>query len=426
DLAGGPLARFTLVSVGPGRHLLLVVAHHLVFDGMSKDVLVRDLADLYAGADLPPLPPPPPVTGDVAAAAEFWRARWREPAEAVLPGFRRAPLAAVPGEAVEFTLDAASLDERARAIGVTRFEWVLAAVQALLYRYGNAEPVVSVDLSTRTGETAGHIGLFVNELPVFAPPAQGSFAEFARAVRGEVRELYRFRTVPLTRAVGGFTPRAALTPVSVSYRRRAAAPAFAGVGTRVDWAMFNGAARNALHVQVVDDGTELAVSLRYSPGSVDAAGIAGHLRTLLASALVDPDTALGDLAVLPETERRLLLDGWNATDVAYPAGETMVSMFAAQAAATPSAPAVVFEGRTVSYGELDAAANRLAHRLRREGVGVGTLVALRVERSVEMVVALLGILKAGGAYVPLDPAYPAERLAFVLDDAGAPLILTRA
>src|SRR5439155_22398018 len=191
DLAGGPLARFTLVSVRPGRHLLLVVAHHLAFDGMSKDVLVRDLADLYAGADLPPLPPPPPVTGDVAAAAEFCRARWREPAEAVLPGFRRAPLAAVPGEAVEFTLDAASLDERARAIGVTRFEWVLAAVQALLYRYGNAEPVVSVDLSTRTGETAGHIGLFVNELPVFAPPAQGSFAEFARAVRGEVRELYR-------------------------------------------------------------------------------------------------------------------------------------------------------------------------------------------------------------------------------------------
>ncbi len=440
DLHAGPLVRFTLFALAPGRHLLVAVAHHLVFDGTSKDILVRDLAAGYnaavAGAAAPaggaaPVVEAAPGPDARAAAAAYYAGRWADPAEVVLPGLGPWSRAARPGEDVRFDLDQplrAGLAAAAQRLGVTRFEFLVAAVQTLLHRYGNPDVTVAVDLGTRGPAEQDVIGLFVNELPVLSAPAAGaSFAGFAAAVRAELRELYRHRDVPLGQAVAGLTPRVGITPVTVSYRcRDGAEPEFTGLRTAVDWLAPNHAARNALHVQVVEGPAQTSVSLQYDPAALDrsaAARIAGHLRTLLRDVVDHPDGPLARAALLPPAER-ILLAGCNDTTVAYPAGGTLVKLFGAQAAATPDAVAVVAGGQRLSYAELAGAATRLAHRLRRRGIGAGSLVGVCAPRSADQLVALLGVARAGAAYLPLDPGYPAERLGYILGDAGVDLVLT--
>lgn len=187
---------------------------------------------------------------------------------------------------------------------MTRFELLFAALHALLARYGNRGTPVGVALSTRTPDQADRIGLFVNELPVAADPAGGTFRDHARAVRSRLREVYRYRAVPLAHAVSGLRPAPALTPVSIGYRRRGGEPAFPGVAGEVDWTLFCGAARNALHAQIVDAPTGITVSLQHSPSAIDTEAvrrIGGHLRTLLTAAVADPDRPVTDLPVLPPT-----------------------------------------------------------------------------------------------------------------------------
>ncbi len=310
DLRTGPLARFTLLRLAPERHVLVFVAHHAVFDGMSKDILVRDLAAAYAGRPLAPLP----ITyGDAVAeenarvaerldaAAGFWRSRWRDRQDLLLPGLTTPSTRAAAGEAVDFAIgpDLAATAER---IGVTRFELVLAALHTLLHAYGNDGAAVAVDVSTRTERTRDHIGLFVNELPLTVTPEgafAGTFAGLARAVRDELRAVYRYRQVPLARAVGGVSPRTALTPVSVSYRRRVGdVPDFPGLGVSVDWMMFNQAVRGTLHLQMVDGPDGVAARFQFNPailGRAHCEAVTGHLLTLLDAVAAHTDAEISDL-----------------------------------------------------------------------------------------------------------------------------------
>jgi len=441
DLRDGPLARIVLLQETSTRHLLLFTAHHLVFDGMSKDILVADLAAGYNAAvagqpvDLGAAPAAhaeheaaerAAVEADLPAAREFWRPRWAPPGDVVLPDLARVPASAEPGATVTFALEAdlvRGLDALRAGLGLTRFEVLLTAVHQLLRRYGNpAQPVV-VGLSTRTVTTADHIGLFVNELPVVVDADAATFRELAGRVRTELRALYRFRAVPLAHAAGGLRPAPSLTPVSVGYRRRGPEPAFTGVDSSVEWMMFNGAARNALHIQIVDAPDAVSVSLQHSPTAIAAAAvgrIGAHLRTLLASAVADPDRP--HLEILPADEHNDVVRQWNLTRRAVPA-DTVVCIFAAQARQRPDAVAVVDGDRQLSYSELDAAATRLAMALRRRGVGPGRLVAVSLPRSCDAVVALLGVMRAGAAYVPIDPTYPAARRALILADAQPDLVL---
>ncbi|MET8388690.1 condensation domain-containing protein [Streptosporangium canum] len=307
DLVTGPLARFTLFRLAPARHVLQLVAHHAVFDGMSKDIVLRDLAAAYGGSALPPLPisygeaaraEQDRVAAGLEGAAEFWRPRWHDDQDLLLPGAARPSLRAAPGETVDLALggEIAGVAER---LGLTRFEVVLAAFHALLHGYGNDRVAVAVDLSTRTEETRDHVGLFVNELPVVSTP-RGTFAEFARSIREELRAVYRYREVPLARALGGISPRTALTPVSVSYRRRSGAdPVFPGLDASVDWTAFNGAVRNTLHLQVVESPDGLAARLQFNPDVLSRAAcesVAGHLRTLLLGIAARPDAPITELS----------------------------------------------------------------------------------------------------------------------------------
>ncbi|MFG1848264.1 non-ribosomal peptide synthetase [Micromonospora carbonacea] len=447
DLRVGPLARFTLLTAADGRHLLLVCVHHLAFDGMSKDVLARDLADAYAaalaGTAAQATPRPDGYAGDAAAerdrvavdlpaAREFWAAHRPDAADVVLPGLRRVPTGAEPGGVVAVALPADLVDGVGRAaasLGVTRFELLLAAVHALLHRYGNRGVPVGVTLSTRTPGQADRVGLFVNELPVTADdPADGSFAAHARAVRARLREVYRFRHVPLAHAVSGLRPAPALTAVSVGYRRRGDDPAFAGVAAEVEWTLFGGAARNALHVQVVDGPTGIDVGLQHSPAAIDTDAvdrIGGHLRTLLAAVVADPRRPVADLPVLPADERDRVVRAGVGVTRAYP-DTTVPELFAARVAADPDAVAVVDGDVRLGYAQLDAAAGRLAALLRGRGVGPGSLVAVALDRSWRTVATMLAVLRCGAAYLPVDPGHPAARQRLVLADAAPALVVTAA
>ncbi|MFJ7265383.1 amino acid adenylation domain-containing protein [Streptomyces sp. NPDC099050] len=460
-LESGPLSRFTLLRRADGSAELLVTAHHAVFDGNSKDVLTQDLAAAYGSAALSPTEDPAcapggartavvaPSTpaapaapaadpGAVRSAAEWYGPRWAAATDPVLPGAVRSPIVAGAGEAVEWRLDGAGADELAAAaglVGTTVFEFLLAALHGLLRRYGGEAVPVSVPFSTRTPELAREVGLFVNELPVHAPAVEASriFTDFAGAVRAELRAGYPYRGVPFGTAVPGLSPRVGLTAVSFGYRRRGTEPEFAGTGARVSWAVHNRTARNTLHLQAVEaPGTDGApgggidFSLQYDPTVLapdTARRIAGHFRTLLAGAVAAPGARLVDLPLLDAAELRAVTTAPNATDRPYPADRTVLDLIRAQAAATPEAIAVSASGRHLSYRELMLRSAQLAEALDAGGVRPGDLVALHLDRTPDLPAALLAVLATGAAYLPLDPGYPAERLALVLRDSGAVVVL---
>ncbi|MFB8198966.1 non-ribosomal peptide synthetase [Kitasatospora purpeofusca] len=448
DLARGPLARFTLDRRADGSAELLVVAHHAVFDGNSKDVLVADLAAGYAAALASPSSvavveeetarsdadaAAPVDPGLLARAAAFHGPRWAAATAPVLPGSPRAVTDAGRGESVAWRLDraaAAALADAARAAGVTRFEFLLAALHGLLHRYGGEAVPVAVPFSTRAPRKRGTIGLYVNELPVYAPAGQDGdtpFARYAAAVRAEARLVSEHRAVPFGSAVPGLTPRAGLAPVSFGYRRRTTAdPVFPGSTAAVDWTVFPHAARNTLHLQAVDGTDGIELSLQYDPAvlaSAAARRIAGHLATLLAAAVADPATPLGELPLLDRAERQLVTTAWNDTARAYPADRTVLDLVREHGAATPDALAVVAGEERLTYRELLRRADRLAGELTAAGIGRDDLVGLHLARTADLPAALLAVHAVGAGYLPLDPGYPAERLAFVLADSGAALLL---
>ena len=296
NLASGPLYRMSLISVGPQLNMFVAIAHHIIFDGISKDVLLSDLAKAYNARKNCNEPGLNALTQSVADALDeqrrvvderradasiFWANRWRSEGTPVLPGLRLLPSVGEAGDACTLEMDADAVDAlgvAAKDLGRTRFELLLAGLQVLLFKYGNRGNSVAVDVSTRLGPPE-HIGSFVNELPVFVDlQPDMTFKEVALQVAVELRHLNRLRAVPLARAGVRLPVATAVSPVSLSYRARAAVPHFEGLSTKVDWMIFNGTARSALHFQVLDgdvaaDGAKrgsakdcsIVLSVQYSP-----------------------------------------------------------------------------------------------------------------------------------------------------------------
>ncbi|MFF5229293.1 condensation domain-containing protein [Dactylosporangium sp. NPDC000521] len=299
DLGAGPLVRFALF----GR-VLVVTAHHLVFDGLSKEVLLRDLATFYAGEIPAPLPRSAAeelaaeaarLAGGRAAAEEFWSGRWAEPLPVVVGDHVLTGRDHGAGQVHAFEPPVPDLP------GLTRFETLLAAVHALLGGHGNPRVTTGVDVSTREPGASG-VGPFATELPVDSRPDPDSpFAEFAAGLRATLRAMYPHRAVPLARAVRRLRPHAAIAPVSVSYRRVGAAPRFDGAPAAVDWLAFAGSVRGDLQLQAVDDGTTVTARLRHSAAAAPvAARFADDLCAVLTRVAAAPDTRLRDL-VAPGT-----------------------------------------------------------------------------------------------------------------------------
>ena len=447
DLSAAPLIRFALIRLSAVEHRLVVTNHHIALDGWSMPVLVQELLALYAhkgdGAALPRVTPYRDYLAWIAgqdrdAAIAAWREALAGLEEATRVSPREGGHAPVAPEPITLALDeklTGALTQQARRHGLTLNTVLQAAWAILLGRLSGREDVVfGVTVAGRPPEIAGierMVGLFINTLPLRVKLAPGKpLLALLKEVQETQSRLMAHQHLGLAeiQSLAGLGELFDTLVVFENYPiDREGLSADAG-GLRLTGLSGVDATHYPLSLAALADERGLRLRLSYRPdlferSSVEA--IAGRLVRLLEGALADPERSIGRLEILSAGEREQILREWNATARAVPAA-TLSELFAAQVAKTPQATAAVFEGESLSYGELDARANRLAHHLRTLGVGPEVVVGLCVERSLEMLVGLLGILKAGGAYLPLDPGYPRERLGFMLADACAPVLVTQA
>ncbi|HVS00541.1 MAG TPA: amino acid adenylation domain-containing protein [Thermoanaerobaculia bacterium] len=441
DLATGPLLRLALIRLDERQHLLLLTLHHIVADGWSMGVLLREIAALYGGQELPELP---------VQYADFavWQRRWLDlegqlaywkrqlagaPCVLELPLDRPRPaMQTFSGASLPVSLPA--VGELCRREGVTPFMVLLAAWSALLGRHaGRQDVLVGTPIAGRNRrEIENLIGFFVNTLVLRADLSGApGFGELLGRVRRTALDAYTHQDLPFDRLVEEL----------VSERDMSTSPLF-----QVMLILQNASGQRfelpgmELSTVAVDGGMakfDLTLALQEGPAGFEGGGLvyntdlfdgstaarlAARFQTLLAAAVADPGLPLDELPLLLAAERHQVLAEWNDTAAPRP-GILLHELVSAQARRTPEAVAASFEDESLSYGELEWRANRLAHSLIE--VGVEGRVGVRMERSLEMIVALLGILKAGAAYVPLDPTYPAERLALLVESSGARVVLDR-
>ncbi|WP_410813372.1 amino acid adenylation domain-containing protein [Micromonospora sp. 067-2] len=451
DLARGPLFRATLFRSGPRRHVLMLCLHHAVCDGWSLGILQRDLGRLYDAAladgpaDLPALQTSYAEHSarqrarDAGADLAYWRtALAGAPDSLALPTDRpRPPVQTFDGGTSTLRVPA-DLTDRLRAVGrahgATLYMTLLAAFQALLHRYSAQDDIcVGTPVAGRVhAELEDLVGFFVNTLVLRSRFDGGTrFTDLLGAVRETAFGAFAHQEVPFERLVDELDlPRdPSRNPLFQVMFNLLNVPAEEGAMTGVllrRLPVDSGAAQVDLALTAYETGDGLDCVLEHNTALFDASTgerMLGHLVAMLAGFAADPATRVGDVELLTAAERERVVVGFNDTAAALDA-PAIVPAFEARVAGAPQAPAVTFRDTDVSYGELNERANRVAHVLRGHGVRPGTLVAICAERSVELVAGLLGILKAGGAYVPLDPDYPAQRLAFMLADADAPVLLT--
>ncbi|HSG41397.1 MAG TPA: condensation domain-containing protein, partial [Thermoanaerobaculia bacterium] len=455
DLGQGPLLRTTLLKLAAGEHTALVTMHHIVSDGWSMGVLVRELGILYAAA-VSGSPSPLPelavqyadfavwqrrrLAGDFLASELAW---WREqlarvPQALDLPTDHPRPLArGTRGSVHAFTIGAdvlAGLTELSRRRGATLFMTLLAGFSALLHRYsGQNDLVVGTPIAGRTRvETEPLIGLFVNTLALRADLAgDPELGELLDRMRETTLAAYAHQEVPFERLVEALalerdSSRPPLVQVMFALQNTQPGPltlpglalTAAGVPT--------GTAKFELTCTLTESEGGLAGVLEYSRDLFEAPTIerlAGHLGRLLEGAVAEPERRLSEAPVLSPAERTAILRESNAAAQPLPA-TTLHQAFERRARLHPDLPAVVADGVVLTYGELERSASRLAAHLRALGLGPEEPVGLYFGRSASVLVAIFGVLKAGGAYMPLDPNQPAERLAGMLEEAGRPLLLT--
>ncbi|HEU4457421.1 MAG TPA: condensation domain-containing protein, partial [Longimicrobium sp.] len=458
DLSAGPLFRAALLRLGEEDHVLLLSMHHIVSDGWSMGVLVRELSALYGAyreGRESPLRALPVQYADYAVWQReqlegesldrhltYWKERLAgAPQVLELPTDRPRPaVRSHRGASVSTELSGEVL-ERLQALGqsegATLYMTLLGAFQVLLSKYGGSEDVVvGSSIAGRTrGEVEGLIGFFINSL-VLRTDLGGdpSFRAVLRRVREVTLGAYEHQEMPFERLVAELQPERSLShsPLfQVSFALNNAEGSGPGLpGLRTESA-FAGSetAKFDLNLVFVKGPRVLRASLAYSTDLFDEGTIRrmlGHLERVLEQVAADADVRLSRLELLGEGERALVLEAWNRAEAEYPADLCIHHLFEAQVERTPGAAAVSYEGEALSYAELDARANRLAHHLVSLGVGPDVRVGICMERSLEMAVALLAILKAGGAYVPLDPAYPADRLRQMLQESRPRVLLTHA
>src|SRR5271165_1819759 len=453
DLTRAPLMRLALIRLGENHHELIWSHHHLLFEGWSSFLILKDVMAIYQalseGRDcrLEPVRPYRDYIKwlqrqDSSKAEGFWRA--------ALKGFAApTPLLGSPRPGEHEVQDyeiaeqlgstppslTAALKSFARQNDLTLGTIVQGAWAILLSRYsGETDVVFGSTVSGRSAELVGiesMVGLFINSLPVraqFSP--QVATLAWLKDFQDKSVEMRQYEHSPLVDVQGWSEVRRdhpLFQSLVVFENHPVDASVWGQDGTLQISNMRVVAPTNYPLAIAVVPRTELSIRVRYDSRRFDRAAISrmlGHLNALLEGILSNPDQQLSDLSMLSEGERHQLLVEWNQTQQDFPRSKCIHELVEEQAGHTPEAVAVVFESTQLTYRELNHRANQLAHHLQKLGVGPDTLVGICLERSLEMVVGLLGILKAGGAYVPLDPGYPKERLAFMVHDSGASVLLT--
>ncbi|HEY6351461.1 MAG TPA: non-ribosomal peptide synthase/polyketide synthase [Candidatus Angelobacter sp.] len=455
DLGQGPLLRGVLARVGEEEHILGLSMHHIVVDEWSLGVLQHEMARLYAAyahGEESPLQKMPVQYADYAVwqgewlkgevfarQMEYWKKQLAGMPESLeLPTDKPRP--AMPGNRgrVESRVIGRELWEGLKRIsrqeGATLFMTLLAAYEVLLLRYtGQADFGVGTPAANRNHvQTEGVIGFCLNTLVMRADLAgKPSFREVLERVRKTALEGYGHQDLPLEKLVEELAPerRLSSTPLfQVMFTLLSvSSEAIELPGVRLKLMEMETATSKCDLTLLAGDDESPTVALNYDTDLFDLSTVRPlleHFERLLESALANPEMRVWELQLLTAAERKQLAQ-WNQTSTDYPREKTVTELFEAVAESRPEEPAVLCGEQRMSYGELDRRASQLARYLREMGAGPGVLVGLCVERSLEMVVALLGILKTGATYVPLDPAYPQERLKYMVEDAGAPLLVTQ-
>lgn len=456
DLANGPLLHAKLVQLQDQEHRLFLTIHHIIFDGVAiYQVLLPELYAIYTAflAGQPsPLPPLPIRYTDYAhwqreqtqheaftAQLAYWKQQLANiPAALELPTDRPRPsVSTYRGSMRPFALSkdlTEALKMLSRREGVTLYTTLAAAFKTLLYRYTGQEDLLigTASAGRNRPEFQKLIGYFLNTL-VLRTDLSGnpSFRELLLRVRAVIASAVAHEEIPFEYIVKELQPERDLGLNPLFQVLLTLEPPLATVPagwtlTQMDVTV--GTSKFDLSLELDDRPEGLIGRFEYNSDLFDASTIermVGHWQTLLTSIVANPAQRLTELPMLTLLELEQLLTTWNNTQAIYPPETCTHQLFEAQAAQTPEATAVIFQDTRLTYRELNAQANQLAHHLRELGVGPDTLVGLCVERSLGMLVGLLAILKAGGAYIPLDPTYPTERLAFMLQDSQATLLLTQ-
>lgn len=451
------MLRATVISFSSEDHVLLLTMHHIASDGWSVSVLLRELAELYGAPDevgmsaVPALPVQYAdyaqwqrslLSGDVMEElTRYWTGKLAElPSACHPPTDRPRPrLQTFTGKSLLRGLApeaVARIRKRCRAEGATLFMGLQAVFSALLARYtGESDIVIGTSVANREhSQTSKMIGLFINNV-VLRTDLSGdlSFSQLLRRSKETLLGAYTHQQMPFERLVEVINPERSLSRTPLfqvmlmledEARYRASLPG-------MEVAVLDREERTAkydLTLRVVDRRDRLSLEWNFNTDLFEPATIermAGHFERLLDGLTASPETPFWDVELLSAAERAQQLVTWNATGRAYPSTESMVALFESQVSRSPEAIALVFGDERVSYGELNAQANQLAHLLLQQGhVGAERCIGVCMRRSPQMVAALLAVLKAGGAYVPLDPDYPAERLEYMLQDAGLETVLT--
>jgi amino acid adenylation domain-containing protein len=455
DLEHGPLLRVKLLRVSDEDHVLVLCMHHIVSDGWSMGVLLREVAQLYLSFSENQ---PSPLSELPIQYADFvlWQKEWLQdetlsehleywkkqlagaPAVLELPADRPRPAVNTHRGAKELLVLPAELSAAVKSLsereGVTLFMTLLAAFQTLLHRYsGQDEIVVGAPIANRNrAETEGLIGFFVNTLVLRTDFAGNpSFRGLLKRVRDIALGAYAHQDLPFEKLVEELQPERSLSHTPLFHVAFVFQNAPIGrlelSGLRLTpIGGDNGTSKFDLTLFLEETEQGIVGGLEYNTDLFAATTIRrmlGHYQQLLEGIVENLDHPVWELSLTTEAERRQLLE-WNPTDVVYPVSGSLHEIFERQVTRTPDVVALVFENEQLTYAELNRRANQLARHLRALGVKAESRVGVMLERSVEMVVSLLAILKAGGAYLPLDPDYPQERLAFMLADAETDCLLT--
>jgi len=455
DLQQGPLLRVNLLRLMDDEHILLINMHHIVADEWSIGVFLRELSVLYnsyvAGH------PSPLRALDTQYAdygkwqrqhlhdsvmqdlLDYWKTQFRgAPAVLELPSDRPRPATQTYKASRESLLLPATLkfgiEQLSQEEYLTPFMTLLAGFKALLFRYTQQEDlVVGVPVSGRNSATQELIGPFVNSLALRTDLSGApTFRELLQRVRRVCFEAYAHEEIPFQVLVDALKPdrslaHAPLFQVMCAYQN---APRALMSLTGVEACLFDFEARTSmldLKLLLWEQAETVLATLEFSTDLFDPLTVRrllGHFRALLESAVANPDQPISSLPLLSADERQTLLVTWNNTQGEYPREACIHTLFEGQVERTPEATAVIFEGRQLTYRELNKKANQLANHLRKLGLQAEARVGICLDRSPDMIIGLLGILKAGAAYVPLDPELPRERLAFMLADSGVVALVT--